>query len=163
MIHSLRGGAIKRQIINRIAMKRTARNSALSAQPLNRSTESARLLAESQKVGSQASNVGGRHGGAGDGVDAAVIPGRSDVYARTEDVDEFSVVGEGGELVVDVGCADGADAGFAGGRRGAGVGVGVAGCDGEEDAGGDEGCGLDWGLVSYGWMVIVVVMMTRSG
>ncbi len=86
--------------------------------------------------------MGSSHRRARNSVDAAVVPGRSDVNTGAENVDEFTVVGEGGELVVDVGCADGADAGFGGGRRGAGVGVGVSGCHGEEDARGDEGCGL---------------------
>lgn len=87
--------------------------------------------------------MGRGHRGAGDGVDAAVVPGGGDADTRGEDVDEGAVVAEGGAGVVDVGRADGARGGLRRGRVELRVVVGVAGCDGEEDARGDGSFNLE--------------------
>ena len=61
------------------------------------------------KVCHQSSNMRSCHGGSRDGVGRGVtsVPGGDDVDTRTEDVNDLTVVGEVGDLVVDIGSTDG--------------------------------------------------------
>lgn len=89
------------------------------------------------------------HGSAGDGVRAAIQPGRDDIDARREDVEDTAVVAEAGHVVVDVGSADGASGSLRGRGDVCGVLGFVAGCDGHEETRGDgaAGCRVDGGGV----------------
>merc|ERR1719183_2605675 len=78
------------------------------------------------QTGADAGDVGGGHGGAGDGVDGGVgvDPGSGDGRAGGDDVGAGAVVGEGGTAVDVVGRVHGKGIGGGGGGEGAGVGVG---------------------------------------
>lgn len=95
---------------------------------------------EGQEVGTETSNVGGSHGGTGDGVGggSAANPRGKDAGARSEDIDDSTVVGVAGTGIgrgSGTNCADGG----LGGRRGEGsVGVVVTGSNGKEDSGRDH-------------------------
>lgn len=117
--------------------------------PLAQSIWGPRTL-QSQKVRAQASDMRRRHAGAADGVGIvrAIDPGRRDVDAWGEDVDEETVVGEGGAVVVGISRADGADGRLRSRRGSDSWKTIVTGRNGEEEAllnGG--GCGLvgHWG------------------
>lgn len=107
---------------------------------------------ESQKVGTKTSNVGASHGGTGEGPGTgASVGGGNDSRARGKDINDGTVVGEGG---AGIGRVDGADSACVrGGRRVCvcGVDVGVAGGDSDKDTvagGGGDGVadGLPRGL-----------------
>ena len=117
------------------SISRQSRNSPLISKLNNPLTKPARGdTLESQKVGTETSNMGRSHRSAGDGVDTAIVPGRSDVDTGRVDIDDGAEVGEEGHGVGDVGGADGAGGGFRGGGVVGGVGGRVSGCDGEEHA-----------------------------
>lgn len=70
--------------------------------------------------------------------------GKHTANTRRKDIDEGTVVGEGGPGVVFVGRADGAGRGFRGWGVKLGVVVAVSGCDGHEEACGDGVCDLEF-------------------
>lgn len=107
---------------------------------------------ESQKVSTKTSDVGASHGGTGEGPGTgASVGGGNDGRARGKDINDGTVVGEGG---AGIGRVDGADGACVGGGRRVGVcgvDVGVAGGDGDKDTvagGGSDGVadGLPRGL-----------------
>lgn len=92
-------------------------------------------LAQTKEVGGDTGDVGRSHGGTRDGVGLTAGPGRLDVGARGEDIDERSVVGEVGEGVSVVGSTNSADGRLRGGGRVGGVLGLVAGGDSHEVTG----------------------------
>lgn len=85
----------------------------LGAQLLDAAAECLRILwtLESQKVGTETSNVRAGHGSTrnGVGVRVAVDPGRGDVRARGENVNEETEVGVRSAAILVIGSTDSAD------------------------------------------------------
>lgn len=99
-------------------------------------------LAKAEEVGGDTSNMGRGHGSTRDGVGLAVGPGGGDVGTGGKDIDTSAEVGVVGKDIIDVSGTDSAGRSLRSRRRGRGIGGGVAGGDGKEEAGaGDGGSG----------------------
>lgn len=91
---------------------------------------------KSDQVSSETSNVRASHGSSADCVGSRVRsdPRGQDVDTRGKNIDDRSVVGERGAVVVNVNSADGDGQWLGGGRVVGGVGVIVSSCDDDGDS-----------------------------
>lgn len=177
VLHLLtRGVAVEGQQVLSAAWDTT--NSVASSKLLKAIANSAaRPALQTANVCGQANNVRCGHGGARDGVlyirlaeilamfvpettyGASANPGGQDVRTGAEDVDNATVVGERGTVVVPVGSTYGACRSFRCGRSASSIGVGVASCNTQKYTAVDKSGG---GLVNRSGVATITYVSDSS-
>jgi hypothetical protein len=137
-LHLTRGVAVEDKVVG--SARRKTGDLALVGKSNDARDKGSRgpLALESKEVCGETSDVGGSHGGSGDGVGGAADPSRQNVDTRSETIDNGAVVGERSPGVVDVSSTDGEDGGLGCGRGGGSVGVAVTSGNSKEETSGDS-------------------------